>query len=77
MNKKLDAIYAAMQEALAQGLLDRIKSGEATAADMNVARQLLKDNSITSVPKAGDPIVNLAHSLPFTGDDEDTPTYRN
>jgi hypothetical protein len=77
MTKKLDLIYEAMQEALAQGLLDRIRSGEATAADMNVARQLLKDNNITSVPKPGDPIANLVHTLPFTGDEDNHPAYRN
>jgi len=32
----------------AQVLLDRIKSGEATAADLSVARQFLKDNGIDS-----------------------------
>lgn len=56
---------------VAQGLLDRIRSGEATASDFNVARQLLKDNGIDSAPKKGNPLDNLAQSLPFTDNDDD------
>lgn len=40
--KKLEAIH----DALTESLLQRIKSGEATAADLNVARAFLKDNGI-------------------------------
>ena len=50
-------------------LLDRIKSGEATAADISVARQFLKDNGIDSVSFKDSPISNLAAVLPF-GDPE-------
>jgi hypothetical protein len=53
-------------------LLTKIESGTATAADLNVARALLKDNNITSVPKdANAPLNNLAQSLPFSGDEDD------
>tara|TARA_Y100000310_G_scaffold246804_1_gene252195 strand:+ start:1442 stop:1666 length:225 start_codon:yes stop_codon:yes gene_type:complete len=49
----------------AQLLLERIKSGEATAADLSVARQFLKDNGIDSVFFKESPISNLAAVLPF------------
>lgn len=68
----LEKLLEEMHVEVAKGLLLRIKSGEATAADFNVARQLLKDNNITSVPKPGDPLNNLVHTLPFTGEDDDT-----
>jgi len=80
---KLDSIFREMQMEMAKALLVKIKSGEATAAELNVARQLLKDNNIDTVPKEGDPMHNLVHTLPFTGDDdEDRPPvaerpYRN
>jgi len=76
MSNDLQSLYKLMQSELAKELLRKITSGEASAADLNVARQLLKDNNIDAVPKAGDPLHNLVHTLPFTGDDEDGP-YRN
>jgi hypothetical protein len=54
---------------MANLLLGRIKSGEATAADLGVARQFLKDNGIDSVSFKDSPISNLAAVLPF-GDPE-------
>ena len=35
---------------LAKHILDLIKSGEAKAGDLNVARQFLKDNGIECIP---------------------------
>jgi hypothetical protein len=40
----LNDILAQAHEELAKELLRRIKSGEASATDLNVARQFLKDN---------------------------------
>ena len=51
-------------------LLERIKSGEATAADLSVARQFLKDNGIDSVTFQNSPISKLAAVLPFEDSDE-------
>jgi hypothetical protein len=50
---------------LARQLTARIKSGEATASDLNVARQFLKDNGIDAVPREASPLTELAKSLPF------------
>lgn len=53
-------------------LLKKIKAGEATAAELNVARQLLKDNNIDALPSAGGPLDKLSKSLvaglPFAQD---------
>ena len=69
----LSKILASLHTALAQECLDRIESGKATASDLAVARQFLKDNGIDSVPKKGDPLDTLSQSLPFssTSDDEE------
>lgn len=48
-------------------LLSRIESGTATSADLNVARQLLKDNGIDCAALEGTPIQRLALTLPFEG----------
>jgi hypothetical protein len=51
-------------------LVDRVKSGEATAADLNVARQMLKDNGIGSAPSVSPDMIRLSEVLPFTTDEE-------
>lgn len=66
--------FSALHEALAQDLLKRIKSGQATAADLNVARAFLKDNGVDAVPAPQSPIGTLMENLPFTAG-EDPNTY--
>ena len=39
-------VLETLHECLAKELLGKIKSGEAKAGDLNVARQFLKDNGI-------------------------------
>lgn len=56
--------------AVAKALADKIKEGSATAADLAVARQFLKDNGIDAVPRKGTPLGDLADSLPFPGEDD-------
>ena len=55
---------------VAMTLLDRIKSGEATAADLSVARQFFKGNGIDSVAFQDSPVSNLAAVLPFNDPDQ-------
>lgn len=62
-------LLAALHAETITQLLGRVQSGEATAADLNVARAMLKDNNITSVPTPGSPLEALTHELPFTGDE--------
>lgn len=66
----LDKALGDLQTALVTQLLVRIADGSATAADLNVARQLLKDNNISAADKPGSPISDLSHQLPFTDADE-------
>lgn len=51
--------------ALAEELLRKIMDGSATASELNVARQFLKDNSIDCAPQASQPMLNLAKIMPF------------
>lgn len=67
-NKATEAAFAAMHAALADALMKRIKDGTATAADLSVARQFLKDNAIQADPVKGSPLGNLADSLPHFDD---------
>lgn len=62
----LEALHAALAESLAA----KIASGEATASDLNVARQFLKDNGIDAVPREGSPLDHLKNSLPFQSSEE-------
>lgn len=54
-----------LHELVADTLLERIRGGEATPQDLNVARQFLKDNAIDAVPAKDTPLFNLALALPF------------
>lgn len=54
---------------LSEDLVKRIDQGTATAADLNVARQLLKDNNISAIPTKSNGLGKLAESLPFNDPD--------
>jgi hypothetical protein len=56
---------------LASALADKIKDGTATAADLSVARQFLKDNGIDGIATEANPLGQLAAQLPFNSDDEE------
>jgi len=62
-DKKLELLEN-LQTVLIQSLLDKVSSGEAKAGDLNVARQLLKDNGIECIPTANNPMEDLMSSLP-------------
>ena len=49
---------------LAQELLDKVKSGDAKAGDLNVARQFLKDNGVECIPVESNPMQELMENLP-------------
>ena len=53
-----------LQTVLIQELLGRIKCGEAKPGDLNVARQLLKDNGIEVIPTEKNPMEDLMSNLP-------------
>mgnify|MGYP003125601507 FL=1 len=53
-----------LQTVLIKELLDRINCGEAKPGDLNVARQLLKDNGIECIPTEKNPMEDLMSNLP-------------
>lgn len=58
---------------LTEELLQRIESGEAKPADLNVARQLLKDNGIEAIPVDDSPLKKLLDTLPQPKDVKEFP----
>tara|TARA_Y200000002_G_scaffold180462_1_gene148919 strand:- start:927 stop:1148 length:222 start_codon:yes stop_codon:yes gene_type:complete len=63
MDKNLKLLKVIHYE-LAKHILDLIKSGEAKAGDLNVARQFLKDNGIECIPVENNPMEDLMNNLP-------------
>ncbi len=63
---KIKEVLEKLHADVAQELLDRITTGEATAAEISIAVKFLKDNSITVEIEESEPVLNLAKSLPFT-----------
>jgi hypothetical protein len=64
-----DDLLGELHEAIAQELLHRVKTGEATPADLSAAIRFLKDNKIEAVMEQGDTLDQLYKNLP-TFDDE-------
>ena len=61
-----------LHQTLAENLLSRISNPEAKSADLNVARQFLKDNGIEAVAAEGSPLADLVATLPdFNDEDSD------
>lgn len=51
-------------------IMDRIKSGESTTADLRAAIDWLKVNGITGVPVSGSPLAALIGNMPDLTFDE-------
>ena len=60
-DKKLKELHAV----LAEKLLKKVKDPDATASELNVARQFLRDNNIDCIPVEGSSLQRLADELPF------------
>lgn len=75
LNFQLTAILEELQLATVTDLLRKIRSGEATAAELGVARNLLRDNNMQVKPTGKSPLEALGHALPAF--DEDDPTNRH
>lgn len=60
-NKDLESLFKSLTKALA----NRVESGDATAADLGVVRQFLKDNNITVTPGDNSDLDRLSRALPF------------
>ena len=61
MSEKLKELH----EELVKVMLDKVKSPDVTASELNVARQLLKDNGIDAIPVEGSSLQSLLEELPF------------
>jgi hypothetical protein len=59
-----------LHRTLAEQLLSRVQDPEAKSADLNVARQFLKDNGIDALPVDNSPLSELVKSLPDFNDDD-------
>lgn len=70
VNQPLTTLLQDLQLDLTKKLLERIRDGTATPADLNVARQLLKDNCITSLPQANKPLADLGLEFPRFADEK-------
>ena len=65
-------LLAKLHTVLAEQLLERVTDPEAKSADLNVARQFLKDNGIEALASKGSPLADLVNTLPdFTDEDAD------
>ena len=63
-NKKNKDLLEVLHTELIKELLDRIRHGDAKPSDLNVARQMLKDNGIECLPVPESPFGDLMASLP-------------
>jgi hypothetical protein len=61
-------IMEMLHTSVAQKLLERIQSGEATSGEFSAAIKFLKDNGIEALPVDGSALFNLVDGLPFDTD---------
>ena len=64
-----------LHSVLADDLISRIKSGEASASDLTNAIRFLKDNGIEAAPVENGKVANLARELKEAFEDEDNVTH--
>ena len=57
-------LFDQLHSMLTTEIIDRLKSGEATTADLRAAIDWLKVNGITGVAVSGSPLAALAATLP-------------
>ncbi|MEL6509052.1 MAG: hypothetical protein AAFQ32_04630 [Pseudomonadota bacterium] len=72
-----ETLMSQMHDELTKALLKRIKEGSATASDLSVARQFLKDNGIQVTDANDEGMKSLTDELPDDIDfgDNVTPIY--
>ncbi len=64
-----EELLALLHSAVANALVEKVKSGEATAAELAAAIKFLKDNGITAVLSPETPMSNLVDSLDLPFDE--------
>lgn len=65
---KKDSKLEELHEVLATVLLDKVRDPECKSAELNVARQFLKDNDVTAIPTDDNALAQLLEDLPFDAD---------
>ena len=58
-----------LHQEIAEDLLKRVQSGDATSQELSVAVKFLKDNGIEAQATKDSPLANLIDSLPDFDDD--------
>ena len=61
----IDQIFTQLHQGIAEELLTRVQSGDATAAELTAAIKFLKDNGIDAHVTESSPLLNLVEILPF------------
>lgn len=64
MTKATEDLLASLHGELAKAMADKLRDGTATASDLNVIRQFLKDNGVNADGVRDPEIVSLTDSLP-------------
>lgn len=71
MARASEDILAALHDAVAKDLLNKVLSGEATAQELSAAIKFLKDNGIEALPDTDNNIGKLAAALPQFDDEHE------
>lgn len=66
-----EEILGSLHDAVATDLLRRVKSGEATPAELNAAIKFLQNNGIEALATDDNPLGKLVSALPTFEDEED------
>lgn len=75
MTKATEDALASLHGELANAMKDKLKDKNATASDLNVIRQFLKDNGINADGQKDPNIKSLADDLPDLDANNVTPLY--
>lgn len=71
MAKASEELLESLHNAVAEDLLDKVRSGEATAQELSAAIKFLKDNGIEATRESSPNLGKLAQTALPTFDDED------
>ena len=74
--EQLEKLLVLLADTYKESIDEMRETGEYNAALLNGARQLLKDNDVTSVSESGTPLGDLAKVLPFDDDNETKESIR-
>jgi hypothetical protein len=66
-----EELLGSLHDAVANDLLRRVMSGEASPAELNAAIKFLQNNGIEAIATEDSPLAKLVASLPSFDDDED------